>query len=94
MGLYKKTFMQFEELYYASIVLGIIASSCVGSIAASLALTDSNGIIDIFQLCLAVAASMWFNASVLAQLKHKVVFNSLIASLAVNSLIIITQLIN
>lgn len=93
MGLYQKSFMQFEELYYASIVLGIIASSCVGSIAASLALTDSNGIADIFQLCLAVAASMWFNASVLAQLKHKVVFNSLIVSLVINSLIIIIQLL-
>jgi len=93
MGLYKKTFMQFEELYYAGIVLGIIASSCVGSIAASLALTDSNGIMDIIQLCLAVGVSMWFNASVLAQLKHKVVFNSLIVSLVVNSLIIIIQLI-
>lgn len=93
MSFYQKSLSQFREMYYLGIVLGIIASSCIGSIAATLALRGTNGVLDIFQLCLAVAVSMWFNAAVLAQLKPKLVFNSLIVSVIINTLIIIVHLL-
>lgn len=83
---------QFQEMYYLGIVLGIIASSCIGSIAASLALKNLPGFVELFQLCVAVGTAMWFNASVLAQLNIKTVFNSLLISVIANILIIILHL--
>lgn len=83
---------QFHEMYYLGIVLGIIASSCIGSIAATLALVDLPGGFELFQLCVSVGTAMWFNATVLAQLNIKTVFNSLLISLIANTLIIILHL--
>ncbi len=93
MSFYHKSLSQFQEAYYLGIVLGIIASSCIGSIAASLALKNLPAFIELFQLFVAVGTAMWFNASVLAQLKPKIVFNSLLISLFANILIIILHLI-
>lgn len=92
MSFYNKMLSQFQEMYYLGIVLGIIASSCIGSIAASLALKNLPGFVELFQLCVAVGTAMWFNASVLAQLNIKTVFNSLLISVIANTLIIILHL--
>ena len=92
MSFYNKMLSQFQEMYYLGIVLGIIASSCIGSIAASLALKNLPGFIELFQLSIAVGTAMWFNATVLAQLNIKIVFNSLLISIVANIFIIIVHL--
>ena len=84
MKLYKSVFADFTEIYYASIVLGIIVSSCLGSIAVMLILMAGTGIFEMLQLFSVVAVAMWYNASVLALMKPKFVFNSLILSTLVS----------
>lgn len=93
MKLYQKLFIDFEEMYLAHATLGIIASSCLGSIAAMLVLMKGHAFINMFELFLIVVVCMGFNASVLAQMKPKFVFNTLIVSLSVSTLLIFINLI-
>lgn len=80
-------------MYLAHATLGIIASSCLGSIAAMLVLMKGHAFINMFELFLIVVVCMGFNASVLAQMKPKFVFNTLIVSLSVSTLLIFINLI-
>lgn len=91
--LYGNIFTEFKEMYYTYAALGIIASSCIGSVAAMLILMRGSGLLQMFEMFLVVSVAMWFNATVLAQLKPKTVLNSLIVSVFVNILIIILHLI-
>ncbi len=92
MGLYNKLLIQVKESYYMFIVFGILASSCIGSIAATLALTRLPATSEFVQLCVAVGTAMWFNATILAQLSHKAILNALILSVISNFLIILIHL--
>lgn len=91
--LYGNILTEFKEMYYTYAALGIIASSCIGSIAAMLILMRGSSLLQMTELFLVVAVAMWFNATVLAQLKPKVVLNSLIVSVFVSVLLIILHLI-
>lgn len=93
MRLYQNLFEDFKEMYLGHAALAIILSSCLGSIAAMLVLMQGHELIDMIQLFIVVAVCMGFNATVLAQLKPKLVFNSLILSLAVSSLFILVNVI-
>lgn len=84
MGFYKKHLTDFEGMFYVNATLGIIASGCVGSVAAMLILMSGIGIFEMIQLFLVVSVAMIYNAAVLAQMKPKTVFNSLIVSLCVS----------
>ncbi len=92
MSFYYKLLTQVKESYYLFIVLGILASSCIGSIAAALSLLKLPATIEFIQLGIAVGTAMWFNASILAQLSHKTILNALLISVIANSLIIIVHL--
>lgn len=92
MSFYYKLLTQVKETYYLFIVLGILASSCIGSIAAALSLLKLPATIEFIQLGIAVGTAMWFNASILAQLSHKTILNALLISVIANSLIIIVHL--
>lgn len=89
MKLYNKFYHDFEEMYLGYASLSIIASSCLGSIAAMFILMHGNAFANMIQLFLVVAVCMTFNAAVLAQLKPKFVFNSLLISLTVSTILII-----
>ncbi|MCG9971576.1 hypothetical protein [Christiangramia crocea] len=91
MKLYTKLYEDFEEMYLGYAALAIIASSCLGSVAAMLILMNGHGFWNMVELFLVVSVCMGFNAGVLAQLKTKVVFNSLIISLAVSIILIIAN---
>ncbi|UGU14614.1 hypothetical protein LS482_13000 [Sinomicrobium kalidii] len=88
MQLYQTLFSRFKEMYYASVTIGIIASSCIGSIAAMLILMNGYGLWQMFQLFLIVAVAMTYNATVLAQLKPKFIFNALLISLSASVIVI------
>jgi hypothetical protein len=92
-ALYEKVLTEFNEMFYAYATLGIIASSCIGSVAAMLILMKGTGPLQMFEMFLVVSVAMWFNATVLAQLKPKYVLNSLIVSLVVSLLIITIHLL-
>ncbi len=91
--IYGNLLTEFREMYYPYAALGIIASSCIGSIAAMLILMRGSGFLQMIEMFLVVAVAMWFNATVLAQLKPKKVLNSLIVSVFVNVMVILLHLI-
>ncbi|SDS00838.1 hypothetical protein [Christiangramia echinicola] len=93
MNFYQKQLSEFTRDFYAGASTGIIVSSCMGSIAAMLVLMNGHGLAEMIQLGLIVVVCMWFNASVLAQLKAKFVFNSLILSLLVSTSFILVNIL-
>ena len=93
MNFYQKQLSEFTRDFYAGASTGIIVSSCMGSIAAMLVLMNGHGLAEMIQLGLIVVVCMWFNASVLAQLKAKFVFNSLILSLLVSTSFILINIL-
>lgn len=93
MTIYNKQLSEFKNDYYAGATTGILVSSCLGSIAAMLILMNGHTVIDMIQLGLVVVVCMWYNASVLAQLKAKFVFNSLIASILVSTSFILLNIL-
>ncbi len=92
MNFYQKQLSDFTRDFYAGASTGIILSSCLGSIAAMLVLMNGNALAEMIQLGLIVVVCMWFNASVLAQLKAKFVFNSLIFSILVSTTFILINI--
>ena len=89
MKLYKLLYEDFEKLYVGYSALAIILSSCLGAAAAMVILMNGHDIVQMSQLLIVVAVCMWYMASVLAQMKPKFVFNSLIASLSVSTILLI-----
>ncbi|RNL77415.1 hypothetical protein ED312_21010 [Sinomicrobium pectinilyticum] len=88
MQLYQTLFSRFKEMYYASVTIGIIASSCAGSVAAMLILMNGYGMWHMLQLFLIVAVAMTYNTTVLAQLRPRFVFNTLLISLSASIVVI------
>jgi len=93
MRLYHITLKEFSDNFPLYMTLGVIASSCLGSVAAMLTLMKGTGPAEFVELSLVVAVCMWYNASALAQLKPKFVYNSLLISLLVSISLIVYHLI-
>ena len=89
MKLYKLLYEDFEQLFLGYSALAVILSSCLGSAAAMAVLMNGHDMVQMIQLFLVVAVCMWYNAAVLAQMKPKFVFNSLILSLVVSTIVIL-----
>ncbi|MBW2962063.1 hypothetical protein [Mesonia aestuariivivens] len=89
MSVYQKCYGEFKEMYYGSASIGIIASSCLGAIAAMLILMTDHGVWQMLQLFLVVMISMGYNTAVLSCLPSKQVFNALVGSVSVNLLFIL-----
>ncbi len=92
MTIYQKQLSEFKRDYFAGATTGILVSSCLGSVAAMLVLMNGNTLVDMIQLGLIVVVCMWYNASVLAQLKPKFVFNSLITSILLSTSFILINI--
>jgi len=90
MMIYNVYLNDFKKNFLMYIPLSIILQSCLGSVAAMYLLMKAD-IHDFpfFQLGLCVIVSMAYNASIMAQLNRKIVFNLLILSLVVNTLLVI-----
>lgn len=63
-----------------SAAMAVIAQSCLGGAAAMYVLTNGTSIAQMIQLAIIVLACIFVNTSILAQMKHRVVFNLLILS--------------
>ncbi|WP_299890875.1 hypothetical protein [uncultured Lacinutrix sp.] len=93
MKYYNYMLSDFKVNFMIYIPLSIILQSCIGSIAAMYILqTSAVDAFPFFQLTLCVIVSMAYNASVLAQLGYKLVFNMLVLSMLINILLIIINL--
>jgi flagellar motor component MotA len=74
MDLVKSLTDDFTKYYMANSVLGIIASSCLGSIAAMMILADGNTLFHVVHLSWIVIICMVYNAAVLVGFKPKMAF--------------------
>ncbi|MGW1453997.1 hypothetical protein ACWBC2_03300 [Salegentibacter agarivorans] len=92
MKLYKTLLVDFEEMSMGYSAIGIIASSCLGSVAAMLILMNGHTFVDMLQLFIVVVVCMGFNTVILAQFKPKIVFNALLLSLAISSIFILINI--
>lgn len=93
MGLYKNMLSDFQKMSLGHSAMGIIASSCLGSVAAMVILQNGHSFLYMFELFLVVSVCMGFNAVVLIQLKPKIILNTLILSLAVSTIFIILNIL-
>jgi len=91
MSLYNRYFSVFERGFIGFCTLGILAQSCMGSIAAMSILQNGTSVANMFQLFLVVVSCMAFNGAVLAQQKPKVVFNILIWSVLLSIVIAVAN---
>ncbi|AFU67712.1 hypothetical protein P700755_000702 [Psychroflexus torquis ATCC 700755] len=74
MDLVKSLSDDFKKYYLANSVLGIIASSCLGSIVAMIILNDGNTIFHVVHLSWIVIICMIYNAVILVGFKPKMAF--------------------
>ncbi len=86
---YQKFLKDFEESFYLHATLGIILSSCLGAAAAMMVLMNGHAFPQMFQLFIITCICMGFNTTVLANLKTKIVFNTLVTSILLNTALII-----
>lgn len=93
MSTYQKVFGNFKSGFIGYCTISILVSSCMGSVAAMAILLNGTAPSEMFQLFLVVSSSMLFNGSVLSQQKPVVVFNLLIWSLTINSILAIYNVI-
>ncbi|MEW7279814.1 hypothetical protein ABW636_14570 [Aquimarina sp. 2201CG1-2-11] len=89
MTLYAKINSDFSENYIGYSALAIIASTCLGSIAIMTTLFDGNNAFQMFLVFITVAVCSAHNAAILTVQKPKLVLDLLIASLIINTLIIL-----
>lgn len=63
-----------------SAAMAVIGQSCLGGAAAMYVLANGTSITQMIQLAIIVLACVFANTSILAQMKHKMVFNLIILS--------------
>lgn len=80
MTLYQTTFENFNKNYMGSAAMAVIGQSCLGGAAAMYVLANGTSISQMIQLAVIVLACVFANTSILAQMKHKMVFNLIILS--------------
>ncbi|WP_239023272.1 MULTISPECIES: hypothetical protein [Flavobacterium] len=93
MTLYHTTFDIFNKNYMGSAAMAVIGQSCLGGAAAMYVLANGTSIPQMIQLAIIVLACIFVNTSILAQMKHKVVFNLLILSSVLSVLFILLNTI-
>lgn len=75
MTLYTNTFAKFNENFIGYATLGILGQSCLGGAAAMSVLANGTSLAQMVQLSIIVFICMIANTSILAQMKHKFIFN-------------------
>jgi hypothetical protein len=89
---YTEALEEFKEGYLIMVPITIILQTAIGSVATMYLLMD-NSSTTLLELALSISASMAYNAAVLGQAKQKIVFNMLIAAIAINVSLIIINLL-
>jgi hypothetical protein len=85
MKIYNETFENFSNNYIGCATMAVIGQSCLGSVAAMCVLSNGTSLLQMVQLTIIVFA----NTSILAQMSHKTVFNTIISTVFFSSLFII-----
>jgi len=93
MGLYNKVFNIFEKNFLMYAMFGVLISSSLGAVGAMLAFHSSEGIAEMIQVALLVIGCCGFTAALLGGQKPKVVFNWLLISMLISTIIVIIQVL-
>ena len=80
MSLYQKTLADFNNNFIGFATLIVIGQSCLGSAAAMNILRNGTSLTQMVQLGIIVLICMLVNCAILAQMKHKFIFNLTILS--------------
>jgi hypothetical protein len=89
MTLYQTTFDIFNKNYMGSAAMAVIAQSCLGGAAAMYVLSNGTTVTQMIQLGIIVLACVFANTSILAQMKHKVIFNLILISTFISTFFIL-----
>jgi hypothetical protein len=92
MSTYQKYLDGYARGYIGFNTIAILFQSCWGSAAAMVILQNGNSPGQMVQLFFVVILCMVFNGCVLSQQKPKIVFNMLLASVTVNTLLLIANI--
>lgn len=92
MNTYQKYLDGYARGYIGFNTIAILFQSCWGSAAAAVILQNGNSPRQMLQLFFVVTLCMVFNGSVLSQQKPKLVFNLLLASVLVNTILLIANI--
>jgi len=87
MSTYNKYFQRFEASFFASITMGVLVSSIMGGIAAMAVLMNGTSPFQMMQLFFVVVAAIGFNGSILSQQSPRTIYNFLIASLTLTTIV-------
>lgn len=93
MTFYTKINTDFRENFLLLSALAIIVSTCLGSVAVMMSLADGNGLFHMFLVFLSVAVCGAHLVSFLTVQKPRLVLKLLLLSLALNSLLIIGNIL-
>ena len=89
MSSYQKYLDSYARGYIGFNTIAILFQSCWGSAAAMVILQNGNAPLQMVQLFFVVILCMIFNGSVLSQQKPKIVFNLLLASVFINTILLV-----
>ena len=89
MTIYAKLNTDFTENVIGYSAIGIIASTCLGSIAVMTSLMHGNGLFSMFLVLITVVVCNIHNAAILTIQKTQLILDLLLMSIVVNSLIIL-----
>lgn len=81
MTLYNNTFVKFNQNFIGSATLSILVQSCLGGTAAMTVLANGTSLTQMIQLAVIVFICIIANTSILAQMTHKFIFNTIAMSI-------------
>ncbi|WP_432410091.1 hypothetical protein [Rasiella sp. SM2506] len=87
------TLAKFQKDYTQNIIgysaIGMLASTCIGSLAVMASLLHGNGFLQMFLVFITVAICSTHNAAILTLQKPSIIYKLLIASVLINFAIIV-----
>ncbi|MGA9638357.1 hypothetical protein [Flavobacterium sp.] len=86
---YNSILRDFDDNFIPSATMIVLAQSCLGGVAAMSVLVNGTSVGQMIQLAIVVFISILTNTSILAQMSHKTIFNFTLASIVINTLLII-----
>jgi hypothetical protein len=92
MSTYQFFYNRFQRDFFGCTTTGVLVQSIVGAISAMYVLMHGTSTAQMMQLFCVVACCMLYNGAVLSQQKPKTIFNILLISITVNTLIAVINL--
>jgi hypothetical protein len=91
MSTYQNYLQVYTRGYIGYSTLNVMIQSCLGGITAMLILMHGNGLAQMIQLFVTVLLCVGYNGAVLSQMPAKFSFNLFIASIVVNTIVLVTN---